>query len=344
MIGGAERGYPQLAQAQGDVREVYRGGFVGQLVSGAVWLLAAAAGTWLSAGAAVIVLWVGGVLIFPLTSWCLRLSGRPAALPGGHPMAALATQIAFTVPPGMLVAVALAQYRPEWFLQLRPPGQPGAPPAGPSKPDVDQPRPDLLRACANSDRARGVERGTGHQLVAGQRMGHLVWCGPPRELPRTHIAGVDKRYRRGSQQGQESTRSHDHSLWCACSKEPGLKDPEVRGESSPVTRSTTAPYLFRPRPQRDNRHRTDTSAVRASPAAKRATSRLPATGRINVSRPSECVQMRRGVGPQGVRRTVSNDTAGCRIGPRSGALPLQPQGLVIPAGAVRRASVEQAFQ
>jgi len=108
MIGGAERGYRQLAQAQGDVREVYRGGFVGQLVSGAVWLLAAAAGTWLSAGAAVIVLWVGGVLIFPLTSWCLRLSGRPAALPGGHPMAALATQIAFTVPPGMLVAVALA--------------------------------------------------------------------------------------------------------------------------------------------------------------------------------------------------------------------------------------------
>src|SRR5664280_290947 len=112
MIGGAERGYRQLAQAQGDVREVYRGGFVGQLVSGAVWLLAAAAGTWLSAGAAVIVLWVGGVLIFPLTSWCLRLSGRPAALPGGHPMAALATQIAFTVPPGMLVAVALASRSP----------------------------------------------------------------------------------------------------------------------------------------------------------------------------------------------------------------------------------------
>jgi len=183
-------------------------------------------------------------------------------------------------------------------------------PAGPSEPDLDQPRPDLLRACGNSDRARGVERGAGHQLVAGQRMGHLVWCGPPRELPRTHIAGVDKRYRRGSQQGQESTRSHDHSLWCACSKEPGLKDPEVRGESSPVTRSTTAPYLFRPRPQRDNRQRTDTSAVRASPAAKRATSRLPVTGRINVSRPSECVQMRRGVGPQGIHRSIDRTEVG----------------------------------
>ena len=45
--------YPQVAEAQRDVREVYVGGFFGQLVSGIVWLVAAAMATWVSAGAGV---------------------------------------------------------------------------------------------------------------------------------------------------------------------------------------------------------------------------------------------------------------------------------------------------
>jgi hypothetical protein len=50
---------------------------------------------------------------------------------------------------------------------------------------------------------------------------------------------------------------------------------------SGVTRTLrTAPYLLGPRPQRDNRHRTDTSDVRTSPAANRAISQLPVSGWI----------------------------------------------------------------
>lgn len=110
----AER-YEQITAAQRDVREVYVGGFFGQLVSGAVWLLAAAVGTWVSLDAAAVALWLGGMLIFPVTSACLRASGRPASLPSGHPMVGLAMQVAFTVPAGLLLAILLAQYRPEWF-------------------------------------------------------------------------------------------------------------------------------------------------------------------------------------------------------------------------------------
>ncbi|MGB7980596.1 MAG: hypothetical protein WCF36_07360 [Candidatus Nanopelagicales bacterium] len=51
-----------------------------------------------------------------MTMVCLRLAGRPASLPAGHPMAGLATQIAFTVPLGLLVALAVTGYRLEWFL------------------------------------------------------------------------------------------------------------------------------------------------------------------------------------------------------------------------------------
>ena len=96
-----------IAEAQRDVRRVYAGGFYGQLVSGAVWLVAAAFATWSSPPVAVATLFFGGMLIFPLTTLVIRLSGRPSSLPPGHPMAGLAMQIAFTVPIGFVVVVAM---------------------------------------------------------------------------------------------------------------------------------------------------------------------------------------------------------------------------------------------
>ncbi|MGB7820167.1 MAG: hypothetical protein WBL35_15725 [Ornithinibacter sp.] len=96
-----------IAEAQGDVRRVYAGGFYGQLVSAVVWLSAAAAATWVDTGTAVAVLFLGGTLIFPMTWLVIRISGRPPSLPAGHPMKALAMQIAFTVPVGLVVVVAM---------------------------------------------------------------------------------------------------------------------------------------------------------------------------------------------------------------------------------------------
>lgn len=109
-----------IAEAQGDVRRLYAGGIYGQLVSAVVWLSAAAVSQWGSTEAAVAVLFLGGTLIFPLTWLILRLTGRPASLPSGHPMAALAMQIAFTVPIGLVVVircwqgVASSSFRRAW--------------------------------------------------------------------------------------------------------------------------------------------------------------------------------------------------------------------------------------
>lgn len=105
----------EISQAQRDVRDVYANGSYGQLVSGIVWLLAAAASTAVSHTAGMVALLAGGALIFPLTTLLLKASGGPASLPAGHPMAPLAMQLAFTVPLGLLVAVAAAGYREEWF-------------------------------------------------------------------------------------------------------------------------------------------------------------------------------------------------------------------------------------
>lgn len=102
--------------AQRDVRRVYRGGFSGPLVSALIWAAASAVYQWGSAAAAMAVLFIGGMLIFPLSSLVLMAMKGPAFLPKGHPSIALAMQSAFTVPLGLLVAIALGTLAPSLFL------------------------------------------------------------------------------------------------------------------------------------------------------------------------------------------------------------------------------------
>ncbi len=104
-----------VAEAQRQMRQTYRGGLPGQLVSGGLWLASAAAATWGSHTLAVVVLALGGCFIFPLTMLALRLAGRPATTPKGNPLNALAMQVAFTVPLALPVVLALARRAPEWF-------------------------------------------------------------------------------------------------------------------------------------------------------------------------------------------------------------------------------------
>jgi hypothetical protein len=105
----------EITQAQKDVRQTFLGGFAGQLVSSLVWFASAAACTWHSFEAGEVVVLLGGCLIFPLTLLLLRLMGRAAGLPKGHPMNALGVQVAFTLPPTLLVAIGIAALHPAWF-------------------------------------------------------------------------------------------------------------------------------------------------------------------------------------------------------------------------------------
>jgi hypothetical protein len=104
-----------ISDAQRDVRTVFLGGFAGQLVSSVVWFLSAAAATWYSTRSAIGMLVFGGMFIFPLTQLLLRLMGRPASLPKGHPMNALGMQVAFTIPISLPLVGATTLYRQNWF-------------------------------------------------------------------------------------------------------------------------------------------------------------------------------------------------------------------------------------
>jgi hypothetical protein len=105
----------EIARAQEDVRRTFLGGFAGQLVSAVLWGTSAAACSWHSLYLGETVLLLGGFLIFPLTQLLLRSMGNAYALPKGHPMNALAIQIAFTLPLTLPVVIGVAVVRPVWF-------------------------------------------------------------------------------------------------------------------------------------------------------------------------------------------------------------------------------------
>jgi len=104
-----------IADAQREMRSAFLGGFVGQLVAGAIWAISAAIGTWVRPVYGMAVLFFVSMLLFPLTQLILRLIGRPARLSAGNTLGQLATQIAFTVPIGFALVGAATLYRENWF-------------------------------------------------------------------------------------------------------------------------------------------------------------------------------------------------------------------------------------
>jgi hypothetical protein len=104
-----------ITDAQREVRTTYLGGFVGQLVSAAIWFASAAIATFVDPKTGFWTLAIGGAAIFPLTQAILRLAGRRASLTRQNPLGGLAMQIAFTVPFVLPVAGAAAFYRLGWF-------------------------------------------------------------------------------------------------------------------------------------------------------------------------------------------------------------------------------------
>lgn len=104
-----------IQDAQREMRSVYVGGFWGQLVSSAIWLVSATLGTWVSPKASILTVVIGGFFIFPLTQMLLRLSSRPASVSAENPFTSLGMQVAFVLPFSMLLLVPVSLYRLHWF-------------------------------------------------------------------------------------------------------------------------------------------------------------------------------------------------------------------------------------
>jgi hypothetical protein len=104
-----------LPDCQREMRTAFLGGFAGQFVSGIIWLIAAALGTWLSPAAGMTALFFGSMGIFPLTQMVVRLFGRPGKVSPDNGLWSLGSQIAFTVPLNFLLVGAATLHREHWF-------------------------------------------------------------------------------------------------------------------------------------------------------------------------------------------------------------------------------------
>jgi hypothetical protein len=105
----------RIDDAQRELRRAYFHGSAGQLVSGALWLTAAALATWASPRSAILTLCVGGIAIFPATRLLLLLAGRRERVSRENPLGQLGMQVAFTVPLAIPVILAATVADQAWF-------------------------------------------------------------------------------------------------------------------------------------------------------------------------------------------------------------------------------------
>ena len=97
------------------MRHGYYGGAPGILISSLAWWAAACAAWRLSDAASVIVLFVGGALIFPLSVALCKAMGRPGRHDPANPLGKLALEGTFFFLLGLPLAYGLSLDHPEWF-------------------------------------------------------------------------------------------------------------------------------------------------------------------------------------------------------------------------------------
>lgn len=104
-----------IKDCQLEMRSTFLGGFAGQLISGLIWLIAAAISVAYQPRYAMAALFFGSMFIFPLTQATLRLMGSSARVSPANKLWGLGSQVAFTVPINFLLVGAATLYRENWF-------------------------------------------------------------------------------------------------------------------------------------------------------------------------------------------------------------------------------------
>lgn len=104
-----------VAAAQADMRDGYRSGAAGILISGLVWAASGASAFLSSAEQAVWVLFVGGALIYPVSLALCKILGSRAGNVKENPLAGLAMATTFWLILSLPLAYAAQLVRIEFF-------------------------------------------------------------------------------------------------------------------------------------------------------------------------------------------------------------------------------------
>lgn len=104
-----------IADAQREMRHVYFGGAPGVLASALAWTVATVVCYQLSPAKAIWALFIGGMLIHPVSVLMVRALGRPGNHTPGNPLGALAMATTIWMIVCLPLAYAASMVRVEWF-------------------------------------------------------------------------------------------------------------------------------------------------------------------------------------------------------------------------------------
>ncbi len=107
-----------IDDAQADIRRAYVGGGPGAVVSGLVWAVAAYVGQRYSVAQTFVVLFIGGMLIFPLSMLVSRLVFRRAKEAADNPLGMTALESTIAMIGGFFAAWLLLPFRPALVMPL----------------------------------------------------------------------------------------------------------------------------------------------------------------------------------------------------------------------------------
>lgn len=107
-----------IAFAQSELRKAYLRGGTGAVVSGLVWLLSGIVATTKSVPTGFVVLFFGGMLIFPVSTLILRTLFSRGSVPPGNPGGLTVVETVFPMIGGLLAAWLLLPYRPDFVFPM----------------------------------------------------------------------------------------------------------------------------------------------------------------------------------------------------------------------------------
>jgi hypothetical protein len=99
-----------IVDAQREVRFRYSGGFYGQAVAGAIWLVSASFASWSNQRTAIAFLVIGGFFIFPITELLVRTVGSRLKHDSRNSLPQLGMQVAFVLPSSMPLLLPVSQF------------------------------------------------------------------------------------------------------------------------------------------------------------------------------------------------------------------------------------------
>ena len=114
-VSHSEKSPLTIADAQREMRFAYYGGAPGMITSATVWLIAGVVSLRISPERAVWALFIGGMLIHPVSLLFTKALGRPANHARGNPFGTLALASTFWLILSLPLAYSVSLLRMEWF-------------------------------------------------------------------------------------------------------------------------------------------------------------------------------------------------------------------------------------